>query len=70
LRKILGKGVGGKIFPLGLTYTDSESNAKQEEVIVKEGNSAINGGNLKENDIKVRKYFRDQSLVLIKYFNS
>jgi hypothetical protein len=25
---------------------------------------------LKENDIKVRKYFRDQSLVLIKYFNS
>jgi hypothetical protein len=60
LRKILGKGVGGKSFPLGLIYTDSEGNAKQEEVIVKEGNSAIDVSNIVENDIKVRKDFRDQ----------
>jgi hypothetical protein len=57
--KILGKGARDKIFPVEFTYIDSESNPKQEEIIVKERISAIDGSNMVENGIKIRKDFRD-----------
>jgi hypothetical protein len=58
--KILGKSAGYKIFQVGLTYIDYEFNAKHEEVILKEWNNAIDGSNMVENEIKIRKDFRDQ----------